>query len=276
MYAVAYRWRSKAQNFQTNMLAILAERKSTYAMINNNLRSLVKAARFVRKGNVVRAWKALGQSPRSRKFKRPDTSGRWLELQYGWLPLIGDIYTIANADIPSSGYLRCSATIKRSGSHSDVNSWNAISGYRLDWDYSLKSKVTVSGFVSFDKVATAAQFGLTNPLLVAWEVVPFSFVVDWFLPIGSYLEGLTALHGLKLSDTSTTVHRSVKFKGELKQGPASAGVSYYRQSGITSGERYMIERTLGIPALPLPKLKSPFSVAHGLNAIALLRQLLRD
>lgn len=35
-----------------------------------------------------------------------------------------------------------------------------------------------------------AKVGLTNPLSVAWELIPFSFVVDWFLPIGKYLDAL--------------------------------------------------------------------------------------
>lgn len=274
--AVSYRWRQKAQNFQSNLAAMFAERKATYESIYNNLKSLVNAARYVRKGNAVRAWKALGQTPRSRKFVSPDTSGRWLELQYGWLPLIGDMYTIANAEIPTSGFLRTTATIDRNGTHEYINSWDAVSGYRIDWDYSIKARVTVAGFVEFDAVASAAQFGLTNPLLVAWEIVPFSFVVDWFLPVGDYLEGLTSLHGLKLTETSTTTHRSVKTIGQFRQGPASARVSFYRSSGRTVARDYMIERTLGLPSLPLPQLENPFSVTRGLNAIALLRQLLRD
>ena len=127
-----------------------------------------------------------------------------------------------------------------------------------------------------DAVASAAQFGLTNPLLVAWEVVPFSFVVDWFLPVGDYLEGLTSLHGLKLSETSLTVHRMVKGTSTFIPGPESVRNNFYRKLGHTTYDQYLIERTLGLPSLPLPKLEPPFSVVRGLNAIALLRQLLRS
>jgi hypothetical protein len=38
--------------------------------------------------------------------------------------------------------------------------------------------------------------GLTNPLNVAWELVPFSFVVDWFIPIGSFFDGLVPPQGV--------------------------------------------------------------------------------
>jgi hypothetical protein len=37
-----------------------------------------------------------------------------------------------------------------------------------------------------------ARLGLLNPAEVIWELVPFSFVADWFLPIGDYLSALDA------------------------------------------------------------------------------------
>lgn len=50
--------------------------------------------------------------------------------------------------------------------------------------------------------------GFTNPAAVLWEATPFSFVVDWFLPIGDYLKTLdgSTLNGLLLcKDFCTTV-----------------------------------------------------------------------
>jgi hypothetical protein len=37
---------------------------------------------------------------------------------------------------------------------------------------------------------------LINPLSIGWEVIPYSFVVDWFAPIGNTLSSLTATAGL--------------------------------------------------------------------------------
>jgi hypothetical protein len=44
----------------------------------------------------------------------------------------------------------------------------------------------------------AQQVGITNPLLYAWEVIPFSFVFDWFLSVGDYLTAQTALQGVQI------------------------------------------------------------------------------
>jgi len=46
---------------------------------------------------------------------------------------------------------------------------------------------------------------LTNPALVAWELVPFSFVADWFVPIGSWLTAIAPLIGITPQDVFRTV-----------------------------------------------------------------------
>lgn len=34
------------------------------------------------------------------------------------------------------------------------------------------------------------ELGFANPLYTTWDSIPFSFMVDWFVPIGSYLEAM--------------------------------------------------------------------------------------
>lgn len=56
--------------------------------------------------------------------------------------------------------------------------------------------VDASFFVRLDwelpnpTIGALADFGLTNPLSWAWETTRFSFVADWFLSIGNYLDTL--------------------------------------------------------------------------------------
>jgi hypothetical protein len=35
-----------------------------------------------------------------------------------------------------------------------------------------------------------AQLGLTRPLSSAWELLPWSFVADWWLSVGTYLDAI--------------------------------------------------------------------------------------
>lgn len=63
------------------------------------------------------------------------------------------------------------------------------------------------------------QLGVTNPALFAWEVIPFSFVFDWFVGVGDYLEGLTALHGIELLRSSQSFEKEMYFtrSAQMKQ-----------------------------------------------------------
>jgi hypothetical protein len=58
---------------------------------------------------------------------------------------------------------------------------------------------------------TIQQMGLTNPLVVAWELIPFSFVADWFIQVGDYLTALTALQGLTVRKALHSRRDSIVF-----------------------------------------------------------------
>jgi hypothetical protein len=44
----------------------------------------------------------------------------------------------------------------------------------------------------------ASQFGLTNPFAVAWELLTLSFVLDWLIDVGGYLEALSQPQGFTI------------------------------------------------------------------------------
>jgi hypothetical protein len=122
-----------------------------------------------------------------------------------------------------------------------------------------------------------AQTGFTNPINLAWEVVPYSFVVDWFIPIGPWLETLNAWQGLVFRDGYITTFvrqnttSTLAWSGKL--GPTSTGV----RSGGMSREYVFLQRgkLTTFPAGRFPSLKNPFSVDHILNGLALLRTAFR-
>jgi hypothetical protein len=60
------------------------------------------------------------------------------------------------------------------------------------------------------------ELGFANPRYTAWDMVPFSFMVDWFVPIGSYLEAMddsVFLNPLYLGLESVTY--SIKYETDL-------------------------------------------------------------
>jgi hypothetical protein len=118
------------------------------------------------------------------------------------------------------------------------------------------------------------QIGLINPAEVAWALVPFSFVVDWVLPIGNVLEALSArlgltfvdgYYGLRVETSSTASKLAREVSGYTQIGESSTSVS-------GSLLFYKREKMISLP-WPAPYIKSPFSSTHLANAAALLRSL---
>lgn len=75
-----------------------------------------------------------------------------------------------------------SLTIKYGGGKLLLNA-TALYTYTLD-------KVREMSAFTKKALAYLMMLGFDNPARTIWELVPFSFVLDWFLPIGDYLEQL--------------------------------------------------------------------------------------
>lgn len=111
--------------------------------------------------------------------------------------------------------------------------------------------------------------GLMDPLSVAWELVPFSFVLDWFLPIGSWLSA----RGLSQAMTGTFVTtKRIWVQGYAPYrivGSSTWGADYYKSY-------YALDRTISSELdVPLPSIKplnKALSWKRAANALALLAQ----
>jgi hypothetical protein len=138
-------------------------------------------------------------------------------------------------------------------------------------DYSLSNPV----------LANLSQMGITNPVELAWEELPYSFVADWFLPIGDYLGNLDATLGWDFiggtkSATITQRHR-VDVLGTPYSPPGTPWFFTFKSKWNNikgRGRRFWLNRSV-YTSSPYPDnlfLKNPVSGVHLANAIALLRQ----
>jgi len=122
------------------------------------------------------------------------------------------------------------------------------------------------------------QLGLVNPLGLAWDLVPFSFCVDWILPIGPVLYALTAPIGLLFIDGSlscrTTESQLVSYK--LKSG--GVDFDYVAKAAPISETKLTFDWVLEdytrstLTNWPLPGLwfdTDPFRFDRPLKALAL-------
>jgi hypothetical protein len=258
-----------AKNDLSLLLSDYYQRVQAEKMIANTVRRLAHAVKALRRGDLGGVARLLGQPSTRKRLTGRTVSQQWLEIQYGWKPLLSDVYDVFEALTPIQGLIR---SIGRS--HCDI----PLSGVQEDPTFtstneihiSKKSKTTLYfTFPGDGALLQAAQGGLFAPLEVAWDLLPWSFLIDWFLPIGDYFQALNASVSLDFLDGSTTIkHKSLYRRRKDLHVPGCAGSSGYY---TWSTEMFRLQRFVESNALYTFGAKNPFSFTHLANALALLR-----
>lgn len=186
-----------------NLAVTAAESRESWHMISDRMFSIANAARQVKRGNLKGALRALGSTRNpsrraQRKLNSGDASGAFLEMQYGWVPLLNDIYSAAElVNKP-----RVSRPTIRTSDRTDAPLPSVSSGYQqyqpYVWQTQGERVIYHICRLSTTEISMAARMGLTDPLTVLWELVPYSFVVDWFAPIGDLISANQAVYTLPI------------------------------------------------------------------------------
>lgn len=210
---------------------------------------------------------------------------KWLEWRYAIQPLMYDFDAALKTLYQSSAQPRWTRVVTGAkgrksrkvvtpGASSPVS---ASSGYTNSFEDTLTLRLGILYRVN-PNVQAFKRLGLLNPVVTLWELVPFSFIVDWFIPIGDYLSSLDAMAGVQVlstwesrrefTDNQTTAHTS--------RGWTVAGnmvYSEYTASSFATKSSY--NRKIGVSlAVPLPVFRPDLSVNRVTDAIALARSIL--
>lgn len=189
----------------TNLAEMMATMKQTAAM-------LAKPGKFFRhltkKNDIV----YTERTPLSELRSAIDRAGStWLEGTYGYLPLISDLIELSSIAVnPRKALDKLKKPIKRD--YRDANQveytysrdpQTPIHGTRL----ARSTTVTASRLIRIEGQPnpTFQAMGLINQMAtylglndfgrLAWELVPYSFVLDWFTSMGSSIGSAAALNG---------------------------------------------------------------------------------
>lgn len=117
---------------------------------------------------------------------------KWLESRYGWRLLIYDIKDIIKA-INSLDEHRL--RYRESVGHTESSTSQWTHAYYSELYNSLTTftdvvEVGARGTVVADIEPPKVSL---NPVTTAWELIPYSFVADWFVNVGKYLESMSFL-----------------------------------------------------------------------------------
>lgn len=265
-----------------NLSVAFGERAQTADLVASSARKIAKCLRSLRKGNLSGAAGALGIKGGVKGVVR-SVQQSWLELQYGWKPLLSDVHgaatALAKADMGNPERYRI--TVRGRAKSESQRMFTQPVG-TISW---LIEEASQQGtFVHLDYrldnpyLAEMASLGLINPMELAWELVPFSFVADWFVPIGDYLGSFDADLGYIFvggSKTERWVHRSKTHKG-WRTGSIVSSLKYWDFSGAEKITKSVNRTVYGSSPMPrFPGFKNPFSSSHVASALALLGQSVR-
>jgi len=290
--AAAQKLRADLKDQNVNYGQAFAERQQTIDLFGNTARRIYQSYKDLRHGDIASAARHLGvQVGRRRRaafnksFARnqaESVSRGWLELQYGWKPLLSDVYgaaeDLAQSYTPEFQKVTVRKTIRRTLSQTinELGTASNVSGsYKtfLNGEARYTVRIGCTFTVSSSQLRRASQMGLTNPATLAWELLPFSFVADWFMPIGNWINSWDSTLGLDFKDGFKTTFSVFEGNGTVACGytylPEQTTFSKLYTSKLKT-VKVQRAKLFSFPAAVAPSFKNPLSVTHAANALALL------
>lgn len=268
---------SNMKGMNVNAAVALAEGNKTLQMIADTANKVAKSLLLAKKGNFLGALHALGIT------SAKSGSGNYLQYVYGLRPLLQDLdglmKHIAERHMMNETF-KISGVSGRYGLALDnlrLHNYDFVGRSELYDRYDIIVKYTatcrINNGLAFRELTT---LGLTNPWEVAWELVPFSFIADWFIPIGKALSALDAFANVDVE----SVHKTTIIKRHVSSVTKIGGSDPYGGKWSSSSSAWVVngvsvtrEVLQTIPPLPMPSFKNPLSKEHITNSIALFFQL---
>jgi hypothetical protein len=264
----------------------LLEAHKTIGHLAHTAIRVLQLYRDLRHGNFGRVAEDLGLSLSSKSVR--SLAKNWLEYKYAWMPLLQDVqgaFNIAKEGIAPPLTVKAvrsvrdsaKATYRRMSLYSISSSQQSTQYVYDDVEPTLGVKVTLHAKVKIPNLAALSALGLVNPLSIAWELVPFSFVVDWILPVGTFLEACTAPLGLEFVDGSLVRVVSLDHSYQACAN-RSGSLTALDKGGVSCHTRLFRMSRSKYSSFPIPVLfRKPFlSTDHAVTALALLHTTRRQ
>lgn len=171
----------------------VAELGKSIDTLVERFRKLVAALILIKRGKFKQAWQTFGV----RSYRSAGET--WLEWQYGWKPLISsidDALKLVDRGFDERPTFHVTRTV-RSPFH--------MPGYKY-FRGEMGCKVRFDFQVNDVRPRRASQLGINDSSVIetGWELLPFSFVVDWIVPVGNFIQALGATNGLRYKGGSST------------------------------------------------------------------------
>lgn len=241
-------------------LTFLAEIHKTRDLVRKGMARLIKV--FQDPNSILKFFKKNGRDWRTMTRL---SAKEWLEYRYGWRILYYDILSIIEAlETLDQKFSRITRTagvtstdqevIVQDLSHSLRSGTLAINFQRTS---TLNWVLGTRGVVTADIRPPKLQL---NAVVTAWELTTFSFIVDWFINIGGWLDALSYATITSKDSSSTGIKVKLTASADSvytsKTGSKAAcvtSVSGFTGSATSQGE-YSLRTPTSVPYVPLIKV----------------------
>jgi len=201
-------------------LAQLSQTVDLFATIADATVDIFRAYKALRRGDLKRladlTARDLKRLVKDRKVEKR-VANYWLAYWYGFKPLVSDAYGLwelmkEQAKPVLLVHGRGRSSVSHGGSFKSPSVSALSCGLNFTDSSSVIHQTQLTGKLDDARLLrTINRAGLANVPALLWELIPFSFVIDWGVPVGTFLSNLSASSGLTFLDGSS----SVTFEREL-------------------------------------------------------------
>jgi hypothetical protein len=220
---------------------------------------------FSRAFKIFKALKRFDLRYLKREIHYAELAKRYLEARYAVRPLMYDtkqtleaIFAPVVAKYQTYRKFR-SAQASLSGSCTIFDNfpyWRAYGSYRSERTVRLRVGVfaTTTSFAN----SNFSIWGIGDIFQSTWELVPFSFIIDWFLNVGKIIGSWAPKVGLKPLASWYTVEDTVRHTMTAETGESFLGASYphIHYASLTGEYSRVIRRNYRVPNPDRPILPS--------------------
>ena len=221
-------------------------------------------------------------------------SAKYLEYLYGWKPLADDV---SNAfQLMFEGYTgpeqkRFRMAVKGYAGVKDVLTLkkSASMYYTPQWEWeqqlSVRRKVKLKLMYYFPSQA-GEMLPTMTPFGTAWELAPWSFVIDWFIPIGDWIGAMEATqyaiymdHAVLTQSVKVASQAGAMSRWTKKYSPTNHVIDSQSPVPRASGFSYRMTRDIlskvdVLDRISFPSFKNKLGLNQAAQSLALLQQVL--
>lgn len=205
-----------------------------------------------RPASSIRTLKQLGLRSRDIPKHFRTLSNEYLSVRYGWRPLFNDMFSILKL-VETYNDKTKTRIRARSGNPMSVSNDTAINESEFEFylrtvERNTKTEISVNAHVVADIEVPKLQFNLIQ---TGWEVIPLSFVIDWFVTVGKSISAASFLmhqsqyvasYGYKIKQSIT--------ENQYISGTKSGFISGYDKHTIAGSATLKVRVPAPVPLTP--------------------------